>query len=71
LWAVTGIGLQICDQNGRVRGILRLPQGIDPAIEVEISGGYVWVHTATANWRRRLNVKSPILGIRPESQGQG
>ena len=71
LWAVTNIGLQICDQNGRVRAILRLPQGIDPAIEVEISGGYVWVHTPTANWRRRLNVKSPILGIRPESQGQG
>ena len=71
LWAVTNIGLQICDQNGRVRAILRLPQGIDSAIEAEISGGYVWVHTPTANWRRRLNVTSPILGIRPQSQGQG
>ena len=71
LWAVTNIGLQICDQNGRVRAILRMPQGIDSATEVEISGGYVWVHTPTANWRRRLNVTSPILGIRPQSQGQG
>ena len=71
LWAVTNIGLQICDQNGRVRAILRLPQGFDTATEVEISGGHVWVHTPTANWRRRLNVTSPILGIRPQSQGQG
>ena len=71
LWAVTNLGLQICDQNGRVRAILRLPQGIDAATEVEISGGHVWIHTPTADWRRRLNVKSPILGIRPESQGQG
>ena len=71
LWAVTNLGIQICDQNGRVRAILRLPQGIDSAIEVEISGGYVWVHTPTANWRRHLNVNSPILGLRPESQGQG
>lgn len=71
LWAVTNIGLQICDQNGRVRAILRLPRGIDSANEAEISGGYVWIHTPTADWRRRLNVTSPILGIRPKSQGQG
>ena len=71
LWALTNLGIQICDQNGRVRAILRLPQGIDAANEITISGGYVWIFTPTADWRRRLNVTSPILGLRPESQGQG
>ena len=71
LWAVTNVGLQICDQNGRVRAILRLPRDISPVYEVTIKGGYVWLYTATSNWRRHLNVASPILGIRPESQGQG
>ena len=71
LWAVTNLGIQVCDQNGRVRAILRLPQDIDAAIEINISQGYVWIHTATANWRRRFNVSAPMLGVRPESQGQG
>ena len=71
LWAVTNLGIQICDQNGRVRGILRIPSDVGPVNEITISGGYVWLLTDTWNWRRRLNVASPILGIRPESQGQG
>ena len=71
LWAVTNLGIQVCDQNGRVRAILRLPQDIDAAIEINISQGYVWVHTATADWRRRFNASAPMLGVRPESQGQG
>ena len=71
LWAVTNLGIQVCDQNGRVRAILRLPQDIDAAIEINISQGYVWIHTATADWRRRFNVSAPMLGVRPESQGQG
>jgi hypothetical protein len=71
LWAVTNLGIQVCDQNGRVRAILRLPQGIDTVNEIKITEGYVWLHTPTADWRRRLNVIAPILGQRPESQGQG
>ena len=71
LWAVTNLGIQICDQNGRVRAILRLPPDVGPINEITISGGYVWLLTDTLNWRRRLNVASPILGIRPPSQGQG
>ncbi|MBQ6167096.1 MAG: hypothetical protein IJK41_06700 [Muribaculaceae bacterium] len=71
LWAVTNLGIQICDQNGRVRGILRMPSDVGPVNEITISGGYVWLLTDTWNWRRRLNVASPILGIRPPSQGQG
>ena len=71
LWAVTNLGIQVCDQNGHVRAILRLPQDITPATEINISAGYVWIHTPTADWRRRFNVTAPILGIRPDSQGQG
>ena len=71
LWAVTGLGIQICDQNGRVRAILRLPRDIGTINEITISGGYVWLFTPNGDWRRRLNVVSPILGLRPESQGQG
>ena len=71
LWAVTSAGIQICDQNGRVRAILRLPPDVGPINEITISVGYVWLLTDTLNWRRRLNVVSPILGLRPESQGQG
>ena len=71
LWAVTNLGIQICDQNGRVRAILRMPRDIGPINEITISGRYVWLLTDSVNWRRRLNVASPILGVRPESQGQG
>ena len=71
LWAVTNLGIQVCDQNGRVRAILRIPREVGPVYEITISGGYVWLLTDSWNWRRRLNVASPILGLRPESQGQG
>lgn len=71
LWAATATGLQVCDQNGRVRAILRLPNGISPVNEITITDGYVWLHTATADWRRRFNVTAPTLGTRPASQGQG
>lgn len=71
LWAATAVGLQICDQNGRVRAILRLPAGCTTVNEISIREGEVWLHTATADWRRRLNVTAPTLGERPPSQGQG
>ncbi len=71
LWAVTSMGIQVCDQNGRVRAILRLPRDIDTVNEIEITQGWVWLFTATGDWRRRFNVAGPTLGLRPESQGQG
>jgi enterochelin esterase-like enzyme len=71
LWVATGIGIQICDQNGRVRAILRLPHGCSPVNEIIISDGLVTLSTATATWQRRFNVAAPTLGTRPKSQGQG
>ena len=71
LWAVTGLGIQICDQNGRVRAILRLPQGCSAVNEIFVSNGFITLDTDDAVWQRRLNVVAPNLGIRPDSQGQG
>ena len=71
LWAATSMGLQICDQNGRVRAILRMPHGIARVHKITISDGTVWLHTATGDWQRRFNVTAPTLGTRPDSQGQG
>ena len=73
LWAVTNAGIQICDQNGRVRAILRLPKDCPDVNEIrfEDGGGWVWLHTSKGSWKRRVNAKAPWLGTRPESQGQG
>ena len=71
LWVATRMGIQICDQNGRVRAILRLPQGCSPVNEIIIGNGVVTLSTADAMWQRRFNVTAPIPGTRPDSQGQG
>ena len=71
LWVATRMGIQICDQNGRVRAILRLPQGCTPVNEIIIGNGVVTLSTADAMWQRRFNVTAPIPGTRPDSQGQG
>ncbi|MDE6270660.1 MAG: lipid-A-disaccharide synthase N-terminal domain-containing protein, partial [Muribaculaceae bacterium] len=69
LWVVTSAGLQICDQNGRVRAILDLPPGLDASlscIRIEADG------TVRLNGHaRRLNVRPATPGVRPPSQGQG
>ncbi len=71
LWAATSMGIQICDQNGRVRAILRLPQGCTTVNEIIIGNGTVTLSTAQATWQRRFNVTAPVPGVRPPSQGQG
>ena len=71
LWVATSMGIQICDQNGRVRAILRLPVGCGPVNEIIIGNGTVTLSTPTATWQRRFNVMAPIPGVRPASQGQG
>ncbi len=74
LWVITGEGIQILDQNGRVRGILRLPSGINPAAAaIEINEGAVTVSDpeTQSSYRRRLSVPAAVPGTRPASQGQG
>ncbi len=68
LWVLTDAGLQICDQNGRVRAILSLPHDFDVSTSgIIISDGMVEIN----GYVRALNAKSPVVGVRPDSQGQG
>lgn len=72
LWALTDAGLQVLDQNGRVRGILRLPRDfrvVDSTLE--ILPGAIEISSPEVTYRRRINVQPPTPGQRPASQGQG
>ena len=74
LWVLTDNGLQICDQNGRVRGILALPRlegGVSETNILTIENGKVTLQFDYVRFTRRLNVKAPVPGQRPKSQGQG
>ncbi len=73
LWTVTDAGLQICDQNGRVRAILMLPPEVTSLQRsvIEIGDGVVSITDPATGRRftRRFNVSAPRAGVRPPSQG--
>ena len=72
LYVLTSAGIQICDQNGRVRGIVDGPSC--DCVEqccIAIADGAIVVSSATGMWRRAFNVKPPVPGVMPKSQGQG
>ncbi|MBQ9216674.1 MAG: hypothetical protein IJ160_00610 [Muribaculaceae bacterium] len=71
LWVVTHDGLQICDQNGRVRAIIALPETVTEHAQVIIHDGSVSLCTPLATYTRRFHVKPATPGVRPSSQGQG
>lgn len=76
LWAVTDSGIQIFDQNGRVRGIIELPLAIkkqDNAASygIKIADGAVTLTNGSQSYKRAFNIAAPIPGVRPASQGQG
>lgn len=72
LWTLTDAGLQALDQNGRVRGILRLPQWFDAhEANIRIVDGAMLIRNKSVSYRRKMNIKAPIKGVRPPSQGQG
>ena len=75
LWVVTSAGIQICDQNGRVRGIVMLPQLADIGRAVTrliIGDGVVTLALSDGTaLTRRFHVKPTTPGLRPRSQGQG
>ncbi len=73
LWVVTNAGIQICDQNGRVRGILALPS-IDAKSIVEIGFKNYELYLRdemNTMFFRKLRITHPIEGVTPKSQGQG
>ena len=74
LWVVTDAGIQICDQNGRVRGIIMLPTGVDAdeVVKIEIKTGKVSLYCKGDRlYRRAFNTTAPIPSVTPKSQGQG
>lgn len=73
LFVLTEMGIQICDQNGRVRAILNLPESGKPqAMRLDADGTlYVWMSDGRM-WAKRLQVKGATSeSPRPKSQGQG
>jgi hypothetical protein len=71
LWVATSAGLQICDQNGRVRGILTMPADAHNFWKITIDDGLVTLHGTATSYTRRLQVTAPTPSRRPKSQGQG
>lgn len=73
LWALTETGIQILDQNGRVRGILSLPKGIDlsdgSTYQLTLDEGRVSIITANAAYSRDVNASPAVSGQTPPSQG--
>ena len=78
LWVLTSDGLQACDQNGRVRGILMCPvtTNFERVTAFYIGDGSINVEVALSpsmvvRYERRLAITPPETGVRPKSQGQG
>lgn len=71
LWIVTSAGIQILDQNGRVRGIINLPSSdLDiAAATLTINEGMIRISDGRKAFVRHLNVV-PAVTL-PLSQGQG
>ncbi len=72
LWVLTDSGIQICDQNGRVRAIIPLPPeyGADFDTHIKLSEGTVTISSPTHTFTRRFNVSPAVPGVTPKSQGQ-
>lgn len=72
LWVATDAGLQVCDQNGRVRAILRYPAGVPSVRAFALGDGSIEILDNDGNaWRRALHITPATPGRRPKSQGQG
>ena len=70
LYVATAMGVQVCDQNGRVRAILSLPSGSVDA--VAFSGHQLFVISGGALWKRTLKSRGSLPSDpTPKSQGQG
>lgn len=75
MYVSSKMGLQVCDQNGRVRALLALPTG---AISSVAFGGkklnILYVLSGGKIYRRKMNVhgiQSWMSPINPASQGAG
>jgi gluconolactonase len=60
LYVATRMGIQVCDQNGRVRAILPLPTPCGPVRSLCFGGEHfdvLWVTDGTQVFRRQLKVR--------------
>lgn len=77
LYVLTNAGLQVCDQNGRVRGFLNLPYGdeVVNSSRIMIGGGFIRISISCKDsmcaFQRPFNVHPAVKGVSPKSQGQG
>ena len=72
LFVASDLGVQICDQNGRVRAILTLPSG--PVTSLAFASDHLFVISGGKLFVRRLGhggFVDPFITPIPKSQGQG
>lgn len=70
LYVSSALGIQVCDQNGRVRAIISVPHGELQRFWFE--GDRLFVCVEGKNWSRRINHSAATKNSpRPASQGQG
>lgn len=68
LYVASKVGIQVCDQNGRVRTILSLPSG---AVEsIAFAGNHLFAISGGKLWVRRLQRSGTHCGV-PKSERQG
>ena len=68
LYVATSVGIQICDQNGRVRAILALPRG--SAESIAFAGNRLFAISGGKLYVRKLHRSGTHNGL-PKSEGQG
>lgn len=72
MYAATPTGVQICDQNGRVRVIMSTPSlKID---DIALSGNFIWIISAGKLWVREILHEGyvPCQKVQtPKSEGEG
>lgn len=70
LYASSDLGIQICDQNGRVRGIISVPAG--KLEKFSFKGDIIYIMVDGKAYARRIGHKAATKDSpRPASQGQG
>ena len=77
LYVLTNAGLQVCDQNGRVRAFINLPSKITitQSSRIFIGDGFIRISVKSGNslqvFQRAFNIHPAVKGVCPKSQGQG
>ena len=68
LWVATTVGVQFCDQAGRVNGILSLPEPGAWATDVCLGGrnlDELYLAAGDKVWRRKVNARGALPQLAP------